>query len=72
MVETVMNTKALPEVLLKLIPTEKVRVIETDGMTQLMPVNENADCPLRGLAADSELTVDQFFAMTHDEKELRQ
>ena len=30
----------------------------------------NDDCPLRGLAADSELTVDKFLAMTHDEKEM--
>jgi hypothetical protein len=34
---------------------------------QLTPVNENTDCPLRGLAADSRITVDKFLAMTHDE-----
>jgi hypothetical protein len=27
-------------------------------------------CPLRGLAAGSNLTVDKFLAMTHDEKEM--
>lgn len=27
-------------------------------------------CPLRGLAADSSLTVDEFLTMTHDEKEM--
>ena len=40
--ETVMNTTALPEVLLKLISTEKVRVKEIDGMIQLMPVKNEA------------------------------
>ena len=72
MMETVMNTNTLPEFLFKMIPTEKVRVKEIDGMIQLMPVKENADCPLRGLAADSTLTVEKFLAMTHDEKEMRQ
>ena len=72
MSETVMSTKALPEILMRLIPTEKVRVIETGGMIQLMPVMENTDCPLRGLAADSKLTVDKFLALTHDDKEMRQ
>ena len=71
MVETVINTNALPEVLFKLISTEKVRIKEIDGMIQLVPFKENIDCPLRGLAADSNLTVEKFLAMTHDEKELR-
>ena len=71
MVETVINTNTLPETLLKLITTEKVRVIEADGVIQLMPIEESIDCPLRGLAADSKLTVSKFLAMTHDEKEMR-
>jgi hypothetical protein len=33
-------------------------------------VEEKNDCPLRGLAADSNLTVEKLFAMTHDEKEM--
>ena len=63
MTETVMNINALPEFLFKLIRTEKVRVNETDGVIQLMPVKENADCTigLRGMfAGDPNMTVDKF------------
>jgi len=73
MTERVMNTNALPEVLFELITTEKVKVNQADGVISLTPIEETKDdCPLRGLAADSNLTVDKFLAMTHDEKEMRQ
>jgi len=64
----VIDTNALPEFLLKLIPTEKVRMKEINGMIQLIPIIENTNCPLRGLAADSNLTVDKFLAMTNEQK----
>jgi hypothetical protein len=71
--EMVLNTNTLPEPLLRLIPSERVRVNAADGIIRLIPIVERKnDCPLRGLAADSGLTVDTFLAMTHDEKELRQ
>ena len=73
MSETVMSTTALPEVLLRLIPTEKVRVKEVDGVIQLMPVKENIDCTigLRGMfAGDPELTVDKYLERKRAEKEL--
>jgi len=73
MTEKVMNTNALPEVLFRLIKTEKVRVKELDGMIQLMPVKENADCTigLRGLfAGDSNMTVDKFLERKRTDKEL--
>ena len=41
--ETVMNTRTLPDFLLGIIPTEKVRVKEVDGMIQLMPVSDDAN-----------------------------
>ena len=71
--EAVINTTALPEVLLRLIPTEKVRVKEIDGVIQLMPVKENIDCTigLRGMFADApELTVDKYLERKRVEKEL--
>ena len=71
--ETVMNTKAFPEVLFKLIQTEKVRVKEIDGVIQLMPVKENADCTigLRGiLAGDDVMSVDKFLERIRADKEL--
>ena len=73
MTETVMDTKALSEILFKLIPTEKVRVKEINGIVQLMPVKENADCTigLRGMFAGySDMTVDKFLERKHADKEL--
>jgi hypothetical protein len=71
MTEIVLNTNTLPEPLFRLIRTEKVKVNETNGIISLIPIAESGnDCPLRGLAADSGLTVDKFLAMTHDEAEI--
>ncbi len=73
MSETVMNTKALPEILFKLIPTEKVRVKEMDGIIQLMPVGEGFDCTvvLHGiLAGYEEMSVDKFMERKRADKEL--
>ena len=73
MTETVMNTKALSKILSKLITTEKVRVKETDGIIQLMPIMENEDCTigLRGLFANyPEMSVDKFLERKHADKEL--
>jgi len=71
--ELVLNTNTLPEPLLRLIKTEKVKVNEANGIINLIPIlDSQIDCPLRGLAADSNLTVDSFLAMTHDEKEMGQ
>ena len=71
MIEMVLNTSTLPEPLFRLISAEKVKVNEVNGIINLIPiVKSKNDCPLRGLAADSSLTVDKFLAMTHDETEL--
>ncbi|MCL2147296.1 MAG: hypothetical protein FWH52_05770 [Synergistaceae bacterium] len=71
MTELVLNTNTLPEPLFRLIRSEKVKVNEANGIINLVPILEiKDDCPLRGIAADSNLTVEKFLAMTHDEKEL--
>ena len=75
MTELIINTKTLPEPLFRMIRTAKVKVNinEIDGEIRLTPIIELKNgCPLRGLAADSDLTVDKFLAMTHDEKEMVQ
>ena len=71
--ETVMNTNTLPEFLFKMIPTEKVRVKEIDGMIQLMPVKDNVDCTigLRGILANyPEMSIDKFLERMRTDKEL--
>lgn len=71
--ETVINKKLLPDIISRLIPTENVRVKETDGIVQLMPVDENVDCTagLRGILAGYEdMAVDKFLERKHADKEL--
>jgi len=73
MTETVLSVSALPELLVKIIPTKKVRVTEVDGVIQLVPVKENTDCTvgLRGLfAGDTNMTVDKFLERKRADKEL--
>ena len=73
MTDTIMNTTALPEILLQLINTEKVRVKESDGIIQLMPVKENIDITigLRGiLAGYDEMSVDKFLERKRADAEL--
>jgi len=73
MTEMVLNTSTLPEPLFRLIPTEKVRVKESDGMIQLLPIKESADCTigLRGILADyDEMSVDKFLERKRADKEL--
>ncbi|MCL2055368.1 MAG: hypothetical protein FWG90_13185 [Oscillospiraceae bacterium] len=67
------STKALPEILFRLIRTEKVRLNEENGIIHLTPIKENADCTvgLRGLFADyPEMSVDKFMERKHADKEL--
>jgi hypothetical protein len=71
MSELVLTTNTLPEPLIRLIHTEKIRVDKTNGIVSLTPIEDSSnDCPLLGLAADSRLTVDSFLSMTHDELEI--
>ena len=71
MSELVLTTNTLPEPLINLIPTEKIRVSKTHGVVSLIPIEDDTiDCPLLGLASDSRLTVSDFRAMTHDEVEM--
>jgi len=72
MSEMVLSVKTLSETLLEMIPTEKVKVRQTDGIISLIPLREitKAECPLLGLTAGSSLTVEKFLAMTREDKVL--
>ena len=75
MTELVLNTNTLPEPLLRMIPTEKVRVRETDGEIRLTPMRENVDCTigLRGMfAGDPNMTVEKFLERKRADEELEQ
>jgi len=70
MSEMVLSVSALQETLFKMIPTERVKLRQKDGVISLIPVREVSkdECPLLGIAADSSLTVDEFLAMTREDK----
>jgi hypothetical protein len=70
MTELVLNAKTLPEPLFRMLQTEKVKVHESNGVISLTPIPGTKNvCPLRGIAADSNLTVDKFLAMKHANRE---
>ena len=70
MLETIVTVSSLSKTLLELIPTEKVKLTQSNGVISLVPFLEVRDevCPLLGLASDSTLTVEKFLAMTREDK----
>ena len=71
MTEMVLNTNTLPEPLLRLIHTEKVKVRENDGEILLTPITDTVEgCPLRGMFADGKLSVDKYLTEKQAEKGL--
>ena len=71
MTELVLSTNTLPEPLLRLIRTEKVKVNEADGVISLTPIADAAGgCPLRGMFSDGKISVDKFIALKQADKEL--
>jgi len=67
----VLDTKTLPEVLHRLLKTDKVKVNEIDGEVRLTPIlQEDAGCPLLGVAADCGFSVDDFLKRKRIEKVL--
>jgi hypothetical protein len=73
MTETVMNTKSLHEILLKMITTEKVHIKQVDGEIHIIPINESVDYieELYGSLADyPEMSADKFLERKHADKEL--
>ena len=71
MTEMILDTRTLPEPIMRLIHTKKVKVRETHGDILLTPVQEgNLECPFLGMFADGKISVDMFIAQKQSEKEL--
>ena len=70
--DLVLNASVLPEPLLRMIRTDKVRVSEADGVITMTPVEEAFDCTAEvfGMYSDGILSVDKFLKHKHAEKEL--
>jgi len=71
MSEIVIDTKTLPEPVMRLFNTKQVKVKESFGTVLLTPVNETGlDCPLFGMFPDGRISVEKFMAQKQEEKEL--
>jgi len=71
MAELVLSTNTLPEPLLHLIRTEKVKVHEADGEIRLTPITDTKrGFPLRGICADGGVSSYAFMERKQTEKEL--
>jgi hypothetical protein len=75
MTETILPTKALPEILFARIRTENVRMVEDNGVIQLEPVREKKkyEVELCGILADCpELSSYRYAEEKQFEKELEE
>ena len=71
MTEMVLQVRSLPAPLFQLISTEKVRVREANGEIHLIPIQEKLvanDCPLLGLYASGNLSVDKHHEWSREDK----
>ena len=72
MTEIILDSNTLPEPLLKLVNTEKVRVFKSDGVITMSPVEGNESEgielieSLYGCLDGEKLTVDKFLEMTRE------
>jgi len=71
MAEMILQARALPEPISRLLRTDKVRVREIRGEIHLIPIKENIstdDCPLLGLYANGKLTVAKHLEWSREDK----
>jgi len=68
MVSTVYTKQSLPEVLFRLIPTDKVYLQEKDGEIRISPIHEGSG--LRGLGVGCNMTMEKHLAYKRKEKEI--
>jgi hypothetical protein len=74
MTEMVMNINAIPSYLITALQANIVRVRETDRIVTIEPIEDmdkgkKYSCPFLGIAADSNLTVDNFLEWKREERE---
>ena len=72
MTEVLLNTNTLPEPLLKLIHSKKVRVRELDGIITMTPIEDDFDCTAEifGMYTDGKMSIDKFLEQKHAGKAL--
>jgi hypothetical protein len=70
MTEMVLSKNTLQETLTRLIPTERVRLREADGVISIMPVREGKGSGLLGIGVGSKLTTEKFFEYQRADMEI--
>ena len=71
MTEMVLDTRTLPEPIMRMIHTKKVKIRKQQEDFVITPIREDAvECPLLGMFADGKISVDKFIARKQAEKEL--
>jgi hypothetical protein len=68
MTEMVLSKYTLQETLFRMIPTDKVRLQESNGVISITPVREGSG--LLGIGMGGKLTTEKFTEYTREEKEL--
>ena len=71
MTEMVLDTRTLPEPIMRMIHTKKVKILETSGEFMITPIREESvECPLLGMFSDGKISANKFMAQKVAEKEL--
>jgi hypothetical protein len=72
--ELVLQARTLPEPLFRLIPTDKIKIRQSNGEIHLIPFEDSAKSqsilPILGMYTDGKLTVDGFLERSRADKEL--
>jgi hypothetical protein len=69
MTDTILSTRTLPETLLRLIQTDKVRLIEESGDFRIIPLREGSGLMGLGIGR-SNLTTEKFLEYKREESEI--
>ena len=71
MTELVIDTRTLPEPIMRLLHTKKVKVSKKSSDILITPIREESiDCPFLGMFADGKISTNKFMARKQEEKEL--
>ena len=70
--ELILNTSVLPDPLLHMVRTDKVRIREDNGVITMTPIEGTYDCTAEvfGMYSDGKLSVSKYLEQKHAEKEL--
>ena len=69
--EMIIDTRTLPEPIMRKIHTKKAKVREINGEIVITPIrDESVECPFLGMFADGKISSEKYMARKQAEKEL--